>query len=149
MQRFLIFSLLFLFSCGHGKDQKIKEPDDLIPEEKMVLVLADVHLLEASLAVRSTNPVPVRMRLPQQFLHDSVPPPIQPIGEKKNPLPYYDIFKKNGVTKKQYEESMMWYSANPEKLNALYDEVIIELTKRQTEDRTGKKAVAGDSLQKK
>lgn len=141
MQRFLIFSLLFLFSCGQSKDKKISKPDDLLPRDKMVAVLSDVYLLEASLSIRSANTVQIHQLLPQELMRDSMKPQVPISSEKKDPLPYYDIFKRNEVTKKQYEETMEWYATNADELNKLYDDVIIELTKRQAEDRTGKKAV--------
>ena len=148
MQRLLFFSLLFLFSCGQVRDKKIAKPDDFLPREKMVSVLSDVYLLEASLSVRSINSAVGHQLIPQEMMRDSMRPQIPVNAEKKDPLPYYDIFKRNTVTKKQYEESMEWYASNPDELNKLYDDVIIELTKRQAEDKTGKKAVV-DSLKKK
>jgi hypothetical protein len=148
MQRFLIPFILFLCSCGQSAKPVVTAPDDLVPQSTMVEVLADVHLLEASLSIRSYSPLPPQMRnhLPPEFRHDSVSPVSDPA--KKDPLPYYNIFKEHKITQKQYDATMAWYAANPDKLNELYDQVIIELTKRQAEDRTGKKTVSGDSLKK-
>lgn len=147
MPRILLIALLFFCSCGHSSKPTVAEPDDLLPKEKMVPVLADVHLLEATLAIRSPMPQH-RPHLPMEFAHDSIPPvSLEP--QKKDTLPYYNIFKRYDITRKQYEASMAWYSANPEKLNELYDLVIVELTRRQAEDRTGKKIISSDSLPKK
>jgi hypothetical protein len=137
MSRFVIVALLLLFSCNQPQVETIKKPDDLIPEEKMVQVLADVHLLEAALNVRSpqvmrpSGPLPKTLELPRDtviramVVDPNAPPPIG----------WYDVFKKHGVTKAQYESSMSWYSANPETLNHLYDEVITELTTRQLKEK--------------
>jgi hypothetical protein len=56
----------------------------------------------------------------------------------QEPLPYYNIFKRQGVSRKQYESSMRWYCANPKKMSSIYDQLIIEFTKRQTKLRLGK-----------
>jgi hypothetical protein len=140
MQRFFILSLLFLFSCSRHTKNVVQQPDDLIPQNKMVQVLADVHLLEATLSVRSPIPSGRNRHLPPEFSHDSVGP-VSMEPQKKDTLPYYNIFEHYKITSRQYESSMAWYTANPEKLNDLYDLVIIELTKRQTEDKLGKKGV--------
>ncbi|MDQ3112412.1 MAG: DUF4296 domain-containing protein [Bacteroidota bacterium] len=133
MPRFLIVALLFLFSCSQPEPEAVKKPDDLIPEEQMVQVIADVHLLEAALNVRTpqvvrpAGPFPKTLEVPRDTLIKAVivdPNAPPPIG-------WYDIFKKHGITKERYETSMAWYSAQPEKLNSLYDKVITELTTRQ------------------
>ncbi len=145
MHRLLFIAILFLFSCSQPNKQIVKEPDDLIPQEKMANILAEVHLLEATLGIRSSPMPQMRSHLPMEFSHDSISIAIAANPENKKPLPYYDIFKRLGVTEKQYEESMAWYSSDPEKLNDLYDAVIVELTKRQTQDRGWK---SSDSLKK-
>src|SRR4051812_49024630 len=105
MQRFLILSLLFLFSCGHSTKPVSPEPDNLIPQDKMVEIVADVHLLEATLAIRSPATKRPLNHLPQEFLRDSVSP-ISVEPSKKDTLPYYNIFKRHEVTQQQYESSM-------------------------------------------
>lgn len=104
-----------------------------------MLVLADVHLLEAALNVRS--PQVTRPQGPKtlEMLTDTL---IKGVVIDPNALPpigWYDIFEKHGVTKQQYEASMKWYSLNPEQLNLLYDDVITELTTRQLKARSGNK----------
>lgn len=139
MQKFAVIVLFFLFACNQAPVNVVEKPSDLIPEEKMVKVLVDVHLLEATLNVRSPQisrpqqgPVPIEMprdTIIRGVVFDPNAPP---------PIAWYDIFKKHGVTKAQYEASMKWYSSQPEELNKIYDEVINELTTQQVKDRAGK-----------
>ncbi len=140
MKRFLVMAVLFTFSCNQSKIKGVEKPDDLIPEDKMVQVLADVHLLEAALNIRFSQTNQHTGQGPIEMMHhqDTVQPVFSLDGNAKYPLGYYDIFKKEGVTKKQYESSMKWYCADPANLSKMYDDVIIELTKRQTKEKTGK-----------
>lgn len=129
MNRLFLLLVLFAFSCNTQEKENLSEPAGLIPEDKIVQVLADVHLLEATLSIRS--PQPSMTRTPFDPHRDTTVRAIVQEAMNKEPIGFYDIFKKHGVTRKQYETSMQWYSAKPEKLNELYDKVIVELTKRQ------------------
>lgn len=132
MRYLFLLLLLTISSCGSDEPQALKKPDDLIPEEAMVQVLADVHMLEAAITIRNPGP-----RNPINMNGDpSVVPVIENTG--KHPLAYYDIFKKYNLTRDQYEKTMAWYTANPVELNAIYDKVLVELTKRQVEMQAGK-----------
>lgn len=111
-----------------------EEPEDLIPRDKMILVIADVHLLEAAAGLRApVAPSRVPNQIPGQP-NVSVPAPMPDVTQQKN-LPYYDIFKKHGVTLDQYKRSYQWYTMDPEEYGLMYDEVINELTRRQIQDQ--------------
>lgn len=127
-----------LISCGEEKTAVV-EPADLVDREKMVAVLADVHLLEAALSLPTSAPNLVRDRPPRLPGQPASMETAPPSFEKKEELGYYDIFKKHGVTREQYEQTMAWYTSHPEKLTVLYDDVITELTKRQATEQTKKK----------
>lgn len=116
----------------------MEKPEDLIPEEKMVQVLVDVHLLEAALSIRTPQATHTRGPITMEHFQDTSLPNFSADPNTKDPLPLYDIFKKHGVTKKQYESSMKWYCSEPDKLSLLYDEVITELTTRQLKQKSGK-----------
>jgi hypothetical protein len=135
MSRFALIALFFLFACNQPKPDAIEKPDDLIPEEKMVQIMADVHLLEAALNVRSPQVAHPPGPLTLEGKRDTILHAIANDPNAKPAIEWYDIFQKHGVTKKQYESSIAWYGSQPEKLNALYDEVITELTKRQLQER--------------
>lgn len=105
---FLLF--LSLAACNSGNPEAGKSdapPADLIPREAMVKILKDVHLLEATLAARKTA-VGIT----------------DPVGE-------FDVFKKNGVTREQYNNSIAWYSKHLEAFKEIYNTVFDELKREQ------------------
>ena len=131
----LVMSAL-LFSCSEKTGPSAPpEPANLIPRDKMVQVVADVHLLEAALS-NHTN------ARPNAF------PGIRPNGSAEEggsgettvakKIPYYNIFKKHNVTREQYETSMTWYAAQPDVYNDLYTDVISELSRRQAQNAAKK-----------
>ena len=131
----LLVGLLFLFaSCAEKKEETFvmpEKPANLIPEDKMIQVLADVHLLESAVSTRS--PAPVRVPRPGENPQTIMIP--QP-GELKG-MPYYDIFSKYGYTREQFAASFEWYATDPEGISTMYDEVIAELTRRQAKEQSG------------
>ncbi len=138
MKRFLILALLFAFSCKSSTKKGVEKPDNLIPEDKMVQVMADVHVLEAALNLRFPKSRIPQVQFPIELRNDSAAVSFADDPEANMPLQSIDIFKREGVTKKQYESSMKWYCTDPENLSKMYDDVIIELMKRQTKEKTGK-----------
>lgn len=137
MQKWLgtIIVLLLLSSCGTKEDKTVvvgEKPSDLIPEDKMIKVLVDVHLLESGIGVRvphggSRAPFMIsptqNMEMPTTLSGDS--------------MPYYDIFAKHGYTRDQFERSVQWYALDAAHFSIMYDEVINELTRRQAQEQQG------------
>lgn len=116
MQKFLIFSFIFLFvACKETAEEQI--PDYVIPAEKMANVLVDVHLVEATLNVgMGANPMNPSF---------SGQPNAGHITE--------DVFKKHGISKQLYDTSFTFYSQHPQMLNEIYQTVLNELSKKQAE----------------
>lgn len=140
----LLFALtLFVSSCGSRKEEKIvlmEEPADLIAQDKMIQVLADVHLLEAALQYRAPH---IQSRQP--FTISPVEPQtVMALPTDQKTLPYYDVFAKHGITRAQYESSLQWYMTDAKLYGAMYDEVINELVRRQAYEQ-GVEAVPIDS----
>lgn len=111
----------------------MEQPIDLIAQDKMIPILADVHLLEAALQYRSPQ-VPVRQ--PFTISPQNPQTPIALPTDQKT-LPYYDIFAKHGVTRAQYETSLQWYMTDAVLYGQMYDEVINELVRRQASEQAG------------
>lgn len=109
---FSIFLLSLLFSCTAIEDKEVKIPENILSEEKMAQVMVDVHLLEATLNVST-------------FSKDNV--------VLNNINPSSDILKKNGVTKKQYDENFQFYTQYPQLLVEVYQLVLNDLSKMQAE----------------
>ncbi|CAN5122109.1 hypothetical protein BH09BAC5_BH09BAC5_19300 [soil metagenome] len=135
MYRYLFIAFFFVLACNQSQVVVVEKPDDLIPEEKMVQVLADVHMLEAVLTVKNPQTPHPRGPITMEFPKDTSIASLAENAGSNSTLALYDIFKKNDVTRKQYQASMQYYGSQPEKLDAIYDEVITELTTRQLKDK--------------
>lgn len=125
-----LFLLLLIMSCGTAASER--KPDDLIPEDSMVQVLAEVHLLEAAINIA----VPTNVHPPAlPGVKDPNGPPVV-IKDKSSldSLGYYNIFSTFHITKQRYDSSMKWYCTHPDVLNAMYDKVETELTKREMKE---------------
>ena len=138
MRKLLFLFLFFVFACEAPTIPSVVKPDNLIPEDKIVQVIVDVYLLEATLNLRSPKPYHQQSRSPINLRKDSLNLSLSEVLINQEPLPYYNILKRQGVSRKQYESSMRWYCANPKKMSSIYDQLIIEFTKRQTKLRVGK-----------
>ena len=104
----LVIACLLLFACSGKKTVNI--PETVLPQEKMAEVMIDIHLLEATMNLNSTNA-------------DKISP--------GNPTPSFDVLKKNNINKKQYDESFDFYTQHPELLIEVYQSVLNELSKLQ------------------
>ena len=100
----VVLCSLFLFSC---KDDNL--PKDLIEEQKMIHIMADLHIIDAYMSSFSYS--------------DSV---------RINGKNYYNtVYKNNGITKTQYENSLKHYSMDPVKLDSMYSDVQKLLTAKE------------------
>lgn len=102
----LLFSCFLLLSCSK-KEEKI--PETVIPKEKMVLVLVDIHLAEAG--SQFNVPFDNSTNIKQAY--------------------YQFIFKKHKITYPQLMKSWTFYTEHPEIFSEVYNEVITELSKKQ------------------
>lgn len=98
---------LLLFSCG-GKKEQTSVPSNILPKEKMAQVITDIHLSEAEMGMHAL-----------------------PDSTKKGPVSFENIFKKDSITKQQYEESLAFYIDHPQLLDTVYTQVLNELSKMQ------------------
>ena len=114
----LIFTCLFLFACTEEKKAGI--PSHILPKQKMADVMLDVHLLESAMSLNT-------------YRTDMV--------TNGNPTPTFDLFDKNKITKKQYNESFDYYAQHPELLNEVYQLVLENLSKMQAEVMNKKEEV--------
>jgi hypothetical protein len=110
--RYLIPVLLFLTACGSDS-----LPAGILSKEKMVEVLTEVHIAEADQQ--------------QKVLEQS--------ATMSDTFSFDAVFKKVNISRAEYDNSMKFYSANPELLDQVYDEVINELSHRQSQELKKKK----------
>lgn len=108
--RKLLIIILFLSACSDGGGKK---SEYVLPEEKMISVLVDLHMAESEKQLAGSD-----------FADTS----------RTDTISFYKIFTKNKITKQEYDSSMQYYSKRPEMLDAIYDEVINELSRMQAEE---------------
>jgi hypothetical protein len=100
--------LIFFSSCGK---KSVDIPRGILSKEELVPVLVDIHLAQASL---NLNQVADTSRF--------------------NMSDYTGfILKSHGITKEKYDTSMAFYTEHAELLDEIYQEVINELSKKQSE----------------
>ncbi|WP_266362489.1 DUF4296 domain-containing protein [Tellurirhabdus rosea] len=109
---FWIFGWTLLAWACQPKEDK---PDNLIPEDKMVEVLTDIHLAEArvtKLGIIATDS--------QNLVYRKL--------EKQ-------IYARYQLDTGTYYRSYQYYSSNPEKFASLYKQVIAKLEEKKQEDQ--------------
>ena len=123
LSRFLaMFAVtLLLASCGEKKDIPSTETaipaDSLISSGKMILILADVHMVEAALLLERNEGK----------------------ESKEKPALYYQgIFTKYHISRIRYDENLKFYRRNPAIMLKMYDKVIDLLETREKKFHPGK-----------
>jgi len=111
--RFFIFTALCTFTftaCTH-------KPDYVMSQDEMVNFLTDLHKLDGALAI-------------QAFKTDSI---------DKIKIYYYNaLFNKYGITKANFDSSLVWYVDIPKKFSNIYNKVQENLTKFETDVKNRK-----------
>jgi hypothetical protein len=123
---FLALTVLLLLSCNNNSSEL---PEYVLDQETMAMVLTDIHLIEASLQKKQNKGL---------LAFD--------LAEI-----YYDtLVRKYSITRLQIDSSMVYYSRYPEIYDAIYTNVITNLSKKENEITESPKTVsdisADDSL---
>ncbi len=106
---FVFVSLLILFSCSRGENkQEVEIPVDIIPQDSMVLLLTEVHLIEAAIFMQQQQGMNQDKRLVKQY--------------------YQHFFKENEVSFNRLKKSIVFYSFNPYEYEKIYTEIVNELS---------------------
>lgn len=114
MRLIIYISIVCAFIGCHAEVNRGEEPEDLIPKERMIIIMKEMIKLEA---------------IVQQ--------------KYQNVANYYQVMLNSGdsllktyqVTRKQYESSMNYYSARQDVLIQMNDEINDQLTKERVELR--------------
>jgi Domain of unknown function (DUF4296) len=119
-----IFICLVLFSCSEEKEQTM--PVDILSKQKMAEVMIDVHLLEAAMNLNTYRFDP----------------------KTKGNSATFDVFTKNKITKKMYDDSFEYYTQQPEQLTEIYQIVLENLSKMQAKvmSRKEEKKIIHDTI---
>lgn len=105
---YLISFFLLFVSCNNKTENQTKE--GIIPKDEMVEIIVDLHLADATINIKHFN---------------------KRSNSKKIVKYYASVLKKYGYTRLNFDESIKYYSIEPEKLDKIYDRVIQELSKKQ------------------
>ena len=103
-------SFCFQF-CSHPENPA---PKELISPDSMVSLLVDIHVAEAAANVTRLNDV---MRFSASDL-------------------YPGIFKTHHTDSIAFRKSVEYYLANPKKFDKIYEQVLNELSRRESETQT-------------
>ena len=106
--KILIFCF-FLLACSASKKEF---SDEIITEEVFVNVLKQVHLAEANFELQKTKG----------------------IDKAKNKLAnaYRDIYSAYHISEEEFQNTLSYYSENPEKLEEIYAIILEQLTEERT-----------------
>ncbi len=106
----MIVFVLLIAGCS-SKDKKVHIPATIINQEQMVPVLVDFHLAEAAIQRAKMDGRDVNML--SNFY-------------------YASLLKKHHITRKKFNESLLFYSNNLKELENIYKDVVTELSKAQS-----------------
>ena len=109
----LILSVIVLFAATACDDPPVPEPENLVDREKMVQMLADIHLADA--AFNS-----LRHR-------DSI------VQNSSSANFYYSILEKYNVQDSTFEQSFVFYASQPRKFEKMYREAMNILNEMEQE----------------
>lgn len=99
--------LIMMFSCNSSR---MKVPDNIVDEEKLVPLLVDIHLTDAFLN---------KERKPQKEKYD------------KALKMYPSVLLKHNINRAEFDSTIRFYSKYPKEFALIYDEVLRELSMRE------------------
>lgn len=108
----LLGCLITLLSACKNRNEQGELPASILKQDKLVAVLVDIHLEEAKLnsSVDVSKPMP-----------------------KIDTISFIQVFKRNHITKAEFDSSMVFYTQHPKLMNETYDKVIEVLSEKKTD----------------
>lgn len=110
MKKRMIFAALLLLAVACSKP-KLEIPADIMRQDSMVLVLADIHFAEAAIQMRNLS-------------RDS-------LTRAESYRRYRYIFDKHRISAEYFDKSFRWYAAHPDVFHGMYDSVLVKLSVAQ------------------
>lgn len=99
-----------LFFCS----EEVEIPADVLPKEKMSAVLSDIHEVESLIQYSALE----RTDSTRTVIYGY----------------YKTIFQNNKITPEEFKRSFNFYSTHLNLLDEVYEEVLVDLSKRQAEE---------------
>lgn len=122
-QLLALLSLVLLLAACSNKPVLPPRPASVLEEDKMVEILVEVHMIEATLQRRL-----IRGSNPNYF------------GAQQ----YQLLFERHGISQVQFEESYAYYYQETKNMTEVYEKVLQELSRRESEIGNAQPA-AGDT----
>lgn len=97
----LLFAGILFFMVGCGM-----RPSGVLSKSDMVSFLTDLHKLDGTLNAKGMGNA----------------------QDRENLYYYNSLLKKHGITKAQFDSSLVFYTENPKRFNDIYDQVVKNLT---------------------
>jgi hypothetical protein len=107
----LVLIIAALASCYHGAKDANFEMSLVLPEDSMVTLLTDLHLAEGAVTALKSKQ--------------------HPAGHLSSDY-FETILIKHSINKEVFEESMRYYAFHSEKLDKIYEQVIIDLSMQES-----------------
>lgn len=108
----LITLLAISFLALSCKEEVKKEiPAEVVTKEQMIQIFADIHIAEAAM-------------YENRFYPDSF--------KVNKPMLYNQLLKSHKLTQENFDKSYDYWSTEPKVIDDIYEQVIIELTKRES-----------------
>jgi len=108
----ILISIIFTILVSSCKNENslalnVKEPDNLLTKDSLINILVDIHLADAIISQATY------------------------VNEEKKAFTYSaygTIFKKHNINKTRFETSLGYYSASPEELHKIYEQILAKLS---------------------
>lgn len=110
-KNYIFILLFFLFAVTSCEEPVIKKPENLIKEEKMIEMMLDMHLAEATFQNRRYQDSVIRATTSTDF--------------------YYSVLNEYNVADTVFEKSFVYYSSNPRKFEKMYQDVMNKLSETE------------------
>jgi len=104
----LIF--LVLVSCKPTSEENEPIPSNVLPEEKFVALLTDAYLAEGASGINVKNAN----------------------GQSFDSVYLFNPFRDHGISREQFDSSLVFYSQHPKKLKIVYEKVLEKLSEYQS-----------------
>lgn len=109
--RYFLLAICFLatfYSCSN-------RPDNVLSRNEMTDFLVEIHKLDGALNAKGLGSY----------------------DNRQNVYYYNALLKKHGISKAQFDSSLVWYTKNPKKFERIYVDVVEQLTKLDEKVKNG------------
>lgn len=120
----ILFALLAI-TCGSCVSHPEKVPAGILPKDKMITILLDVHVAESSVNSRGMT---------NQQLN-------QLVAAK-----YDTVMKKNGTTFAVFKDSFSYYLHHPDQFEEIYAEIVNQLTALEGKSKSKQPPMKKDGM---